>query len=423
MPYNRRTFNRFDIFPVVEFKPLTENTDTFFGIMNNFSNGGFRLETQHVNFESGETLEFIFKHPKNALFVTGKGQIVWKESIDKFKCLMGIKFKEMDIDDRVKMLEIMSASGDIPVDNFLIDGDIDNGMDKKDNEEIGTTFNRIDKNKTIPEILKRYTKHINAEDPEVKELHFGENSIAFANESDGPVSDIIHTGETANDSANDKTSFKSSSDLSTSECNSTSNQEPGFVSKVNTCSDKPKHNKNMWKYLIIAIVISTVLAYTVLVMKENRNKSKINQVQIPSKPANNQDPLQNSPESSDYNIQPAREPDQLIPLSSKPRKQINSGEKIADKNKVTDFNQSPTTKLPLNINEYYIQVGAWSNPDYAKATLAQLSKFYPDATIVIQNNFNKIRIPGIKTTTHGNKIIKDIEDNFHLKPLLILITP
>jgi general secretion pathway protein D len=68
---------------------------------------------------------------------------------------------------------------------------------------------------------------------------------------------------------------------------------------------------------------------------------------------------------------------------------------------------------------YFIQVGAWKNPEYADETLEKLKGDYPDAYIITVNNFNKLRIPGIKTKNQGVVIIKDIEENFNLNPLLM----
>jgi len=346
MPDNRRTFKKFNIISVVEYKLLTENNDTYFGMMTNFSNGGFCLETQHSHLEPEDNLKLKFKHPESDLSVTCKGHVVWKEIIDNFKCLMGIQFEEMDIDNRINMLHIMSASGDIPIDTLLFDGDI----------EIGEELDK---------------------EPDMR-----------------------------------------MSGLSTGESNKIIPQhELDVVSQANTRLGKKKQYNKMLKYVLMVVIFSTALAFTIPVMKENFNKQNKDQLLIPSKSAASQNPGGNIPQSSDYNIQSARAPDQVIPLSVKPHMLKKTGVNIPDKKKVTDSNQSPPTKILL---EYYIQVGSWINPDYAKGTLAQLNKYYPDATIVVHNNFNKIKIPGIKNRTHGNKIIKDIEDKFHLNPLLVL---
>lgn len=69
---------------------------------------------------------------------------------------------------------------------------------------------------------------------------------------------------------------------------------------------------------------------------------------------------------------------------------------------------------------FYIQVGSWKNPDYAREALDRLIENYPDSYIVVENNFHVIRIPDIMTKTEGTRIIKDIADKYSLRPLLAL---
>ena len=76
----------------------------------------------------------------------------------------------------------------------------------------------------------------------------------------------------------------------------------------------------------------------------------------------------------------------------------------------------------INANDdktQYIQVGAWRNLDNAHEMLKRLKKYYPDAYVVTGTKLNKVKIP-VKDKTQGNRIIKDIEDKFHIKPMLTL---
>ena len=73
----------------------------------------------------------------------------------------------------------------------------------------------------------------------------------------------------------------------------------------------------------------------------------------------------------------------------------------------------------INSN-YYIQVGTWSKLHFANAMIVQLKKHYPRAYLISGNNLNKIMIPDIETKIQGEKIIKDIENKFNLKPILKL---
>jgi len=74
-------------------------------------------------------------------------------------------------------------------------------------------------------------------------------------------------------------------------------------------------------------------------------------------------------------------------------------------------------------NSYLIQVGAFKNADLANRLLERLKTDYPNSYIVVEGNFNKIRIPGIKTISEGNIIMKKLGERFKLKPFLIKDKP
>ena len=52
--------------------------------------------------------------------------------------------------------------------------------------------------------------------------------------------------------------------------------------------------------------------------------------------------------------------------------------------------------------------------------IVKLKKHYPRVYLISGNNLNKIMLPDIKTKIQGEKIIKDIENKFNLKPILKL---
>jgi hypothetical protein len=94
--------------------------------------------------------------------------------------------------------------------------------------------------------------------------------------------------------------------------------------------------------------------------------------------------------------------------------------KLPEKEKVNNLKQSLDKKIAAVSNKYYIQVGSWKNSQYAEEILIELKKDYPAAKIVEQNNFNKVRIPGVITKKQAAIISKDIEEKFNLKPLIVL---
>lgn len=95
-------------------------------------------------------------------------------------------------------------------------------------------------------------------------------------------------------------------------------------------------------------------------------------------------------------------------------------DKIIEKEEIPGLNQSLTNKVSTGNIEYYVQVGTWRNFSYAESTLSRIKQYYPTAYIVKQNDFEKIRIPGISTRKQGAIVSVDIEEKFNLKPLLVL---
>ena len=118
MPSDERSFKRFNLFIVVEFRPLDGRAEPFWGITRNFSDEGFSFESQEFSIENGGLLECIFKKPESDLTVSIPGKIVWKEEADKFQCLTGIKFQDLNEERKDKLLAIMSAAGELPSDFF-----------------------------------------------------------------------------------------------------------------------------------------------------------------------------------------------------------------------------------------------------------------------------------------------------------------
>jgi len=76
-------------------------------------------------------------------------------------------------------------------------------------------------------------------------------------------------------------------------------------------------------------------------------------------------------------------------------------------------------RRPSPNSTYYVQVGAMKNNNDAQKLLVKIKKYYPEAYIVVQNNFSKIRIPGVLTKKQGAFVSRDIEKKFNLKPMVV----
>ena len=125
----------------------------------------------------------------------------------------------------------------------------------------------------------------------------------------------------------------------------------------------------------------------------------------------------------DLSKQKLVEPMQVQQELAKSR-QINKVKKapnqLKEKKGIPDLNQSFTNEVSTGNNEYYVQVGAWRNSNHTEMLLLKIKKYYPKAYIVKQNDLNKIRIPSVLTKKQGAIVSEDLEDKFHVKPLLVL---
>lgn len=73
---------------------------------------------------------------------------------------------------------------------------------------------------------------------------------------------------------------------------------------------------------------------------------------------------------------------------------------------------------PVRGDEFFIQVGAWRNLEYAKEAVAKLSPHYKDVHIVMDKGFHKVRIAGIESKKKGMNLIKELKEKFGLNPIL-----
>lgn len=77
---------------------------------------------------------------------------------------------------------------------------------------------------------------------------------------------------------------------------------------------------------------------------------------------------------------------------------------------------------PLNdagAKKYIVQVGAWKNGEYAETALELVRGFYPEALIVEEGGFHKIRIKRMMDRQEGMLAVADLEEKFNLRPILI----
>jgi cell division protein FtsN len=332
---DQRLFKRFDIDTPVEFKPLNESTEVYFyGIMKNFSFGGFGLETRYDDLEPGEKLEIQLKQPDIDLFVTDRAQVIWKDRRGRFERRMGIKlgiqFMEKDADNRIKMFEIASAnSGEL-----------------------------IQKRERV------------SEKPPVSGAGKPEDNTAHEK------MEQIHEDISSQEEENQK--------------------------------------KYKWLPMLTALLVAVVLGYSIFFMLIKSGKSVNDETSGMKESAYQQDIDMNNPLPVIEELRSNRSAVQDVPHPGKGPEEQGNERASSSKESLTD--------IPRDGKEYFIQVGSWRNPNYARQNLEQLKKYYPDSYITAGKNFNVVRIPGVKTREEGVTIAKDIEKKFNIKPIIVLKT-
>jgi hypothetical protein len=121
---NKRKYERFNLPLVVSFRPTYGATEYSMGLMKNFSFEGLAIETKKFSFIRYESLELNLKFPQSGTFASLLGNVAWKKQTDD-RCMAGIKFKVTDKITQNKILEKISAIGDIPVNNMIFNRSID----------------------------------------------------------------------------------------------------------------------------------------------------------------------------------------------------------------------------------------------------------------------------------------------------------
>ncbi|MHC4843624.1 MAG: SPOR domain-containing protein [Planctomycetota bacterium] len=69
-------------------------------------------------------------------------------------------------------------------------------------------------------------------------------------------------------------------------------------------------------------------------------------------------------------------------------------------------------------NRFAVQIGAYKIPHNADDIIEKLKADYLNAYIEKENNYNTVRIQGIKTRKAGDRVMKEILKKYNLKPFL-----
>jgi hypothetical protein len=115
---------RFNIPLNVKFKPKNDAVEYSCGLTRNFSCEGLSFETQNKEFDfhPQNNLEILLSFPQSGKFVSLSGDIIWNKQIGH-KSLVGVKLRELDKDNKMKILENISNHGNLSVDRIFNEKD------------------------------------------------------------------------------------------------------------------------------------------------------------------------------------------------------------------------------------------------------------------------------------------------------------
>jgi cell division septation protein DedD len=80
---------------------------------------------------------------------------------------------------------------------------------------------------------------------------------------------------------------------------------------------------------------------------------------------------------------------------------------------------STVTPVATDSHEYFVQIGVWRNPEFAKTALADLRASYPEAVIVRTTNFHKVGIPVTMSREKANALVNEIKVKLNRDAILI----
>jgi cell division septation protein DedD len=339
----RRKHKRLGICIIVEFKS-SQSSKSSLGITRDVAGEGFSFESQDLDVEPGESLDFMFKNSESNVYVSVAGVIVWKKRNNEFGYLIGIRFNEIDDETRREVYEAISTTGHVPMTS-LASG---NGYDYEESypEDHASMYcDSAQTDETIHGIP-------------LTDVESGSQEPSLLKEQ--PVVDV-------EDGMNeDSTTGKEQDPLAHT-----------FPVKTNRRKKKPLYEP------VIKIIVLLLLLLAAILLFGEPDKM------LESDPVHTKEPVIVKELEIKQHVQPVV------------------------------YEAPPVLNVERPKAPYLVQVGAWKNPEYSNEILPRLQAYYPDAYIVVVNNFNIIRIPGVMHREQGGMMLMEIRDKFNLAGIVI----
>ncbi len=169
MIYDKRKLKRYDIFLIVEFKPLRSQGGYSIGITRDLSTNGFSLEAQTIECQRGDIIEFRLKHPDADWTVDISGEVIWRTH-SWYKYIIGINFLNVTKEQNSKILKLMSTVIDAENKPEQIGKDpeslLETETEKKPDDKLGAGV--IDN--SIPDTHTTRINHVSLKEAEHCEL-------------------------------------------------------------------------------------------------------------------------------------------------------------------------------------------------------------------------------------------------------------
>jgi hypothetical protein len=408
MSPEKRLCERSDIFLIVEFKPLRYSYEYCIGVTNNCSRGGFSFESYYHDLTLGEVFEFNLKHPYIDLSVPAVGEIIWKKEA-WYARVTGVKLRDMDQETHEKISELISSDHDI-----LAFPSIPPEKSDADNDEKRTFEPDLSTVQKDNVILDRFQQ---------------DNGITLKYAGELFTGPSVSDNQIQCDSA-DKTANNSA----TLDCTWTANvsyPQKSYLNKSPFHSGSPfgamckaviadtlvslrNSNDRSWLHIPLALLVTgfATIALSMefdLVRLEASPHTTIATTMLPKSHAALPDYRDDeSGITCEQELHNPGKPEISYAMCSEPPGQILAA----------NLHQSPERENAEEDKKYFVQVGAWKNPDYAHIILRQLQREYPGTYIMSKNNFQIMLIPGIESKIQGLNVSKAIQSKFDLNPVL-----
>lgn len=158
MSIERRQLERFDVFLIVEFRPFKWAFEYSQGITKNFSQEGFSFASQY-DINPGEIMVFKIKHPWSDLYVSISAKIIWKKE-GWYERMVGVKLCEVDQEIENKILELISADRNKPIESFLHGKKSETIIGLKEGKKSSVESNTRQIKELVPERFQKNNKDI-----------------------------------------------------------------------------------------------------------------------------------------------------------------------------------------------------------------------------------------------------------------------